>query len=95
MSRQFKGDSVEQIIGRSDAAKHLGVGTRQLFIYLDVASLFVPRFKRLRSPQGGVSRRIKLTNWDLPGLEKIQLAFRKFGEMQARQEIANNPEAYD
>lgn len=95
MTTHFKGDSVEQIIGRPEVAQHLGIGTRQLSLYIDAASLFVPRFKRLRSPQGGVSRKIKLTNWDLPGLAKVQLAFRKFGEMQARQEIAKNPGAYE
>ncbi|MHC0068793.1 hypothetical protein ACWATR_39035, partial [Nostoc sp. UIC 10890] len=50
--------------------------------------------KRLRTKEGGISKTLKLTNFDIPVLQKIQYSFRKYGKVQARVHMSHSQEYY-
>ncbi|WP_414579122.1 hypothetical protein [Anabaena sp. CCY 9402-a] len=90
------GDAIEQLLSREEVAQLLGTNKRRLFDYLDTASLFIPRFKRFRSTNGGVSRKAMLSNWDVEPLKKIQHIYKKFGDPgKARTYIAEHPQEFN
>lgn len=94
MTHDFNGDSVEQILTRGEAAEILGVKPRQIFEYIEAGSLFLEPLKRFRNEDGGINRKVHLTNWDIPILQKIQFQFRKNGKALTRQHMNDHPDYY-
>jgi|GEM_PF-5186592 len=103
MNKRFGGDhyvaniiSAEILLSRKEAANAIGVNEKTLHSYLDIARLFLDRFKRFKSPNGGVCGSEKLTNWDIPYLKKIWLMVQKHGNIQKVAVLMkSNPELFD
>lgn len=93
---EFLGNSIDTIISREEAAEQLGISTSVLHTLLNIVSLYVPRFKRLRTRDNtGVSRKRPLTNWDIEPLKKVLHTYRLHGKIQTRVLVSQDPDSYN
>lgn len=72
------------------------VTERTLRKYLDLASLYLPSFDRFRNEtEGGLNRFAKLTNWDIPTLQRIRTYARNFGMKNLRIKLSTDPHYFE
>ncbi|BBD63344.1 hypothetical protein NIES2109_61940 (plasmid) [Nostoc sp. HK-01] len=77
------------LLSREEAAKRLGVATRTLQSYLNIARIFIEEFKEFNHPRTGtLNRWAKLTLWHIESLEKIRDRISEVGIAQTEIELS-------